>query len=164
MLNALFRRSIFQTQKFVQRDIKEFYDTVTQVGRDPIAGMFTIILMCSQGLMHSIGRAWSASELRLKSFSDLHKLWFVLIKEKNMLLTERELHRVSHGQYRFSKPVRLKKVKKSLARIKFVLAERKRVYDASKQKIKDMYIEGRRQQIIEKRLEELTLEKNNPVS
>ncbi|KAG8638032.1 hypothetical protein MANES_15G185900v8 [Manihot esculenta] len=53
------------------------------------------------------GRSWKASELRLKSWDDLHKLWYVLLKEKNMLMTQRQM---LHSQnLKFSNPERLPK-------------------------------------------------------
>ncbi|KAI9074504.1 hypothetical protein K1719_043503 [Acacia pycnantha] len=68
------------------------------------------------------GRSWKASELRLKSWDDLHKLWFVLLKEKNMLMTQRQM--VHAQNLRFSNPERIPKVRKSMCRIKQVLTER----------------------------------------
>ncbi|XP_027090980.1 39S ribosomal protein L47, mitochondrial-like [Coffea eugenioides] len=68
------------------------------------------------------GRAWKASELRLKSWDDLQKLWYVLLKEKNMLMTQRQM---LHAQnLRFPNPERISKVRKSMCRIKHVLTER----------------------------------------
>ncbi|KAL0904307.1 hypothetical protein M5K25_026399 [Dendrobium thyrsiflorum] len=68
------------------------------------------------------GRGWKASELRLKSWDDLHKLWYVLLKEKNMLMTQRQM---LHAQnLRFPNPERIPKVRKSMCRIKHVLTER----------------------------------------
>ncbi|GAV81020.1 MRP-L47 domain-containing protein [Cephalotus follicularis] len=68
------------------------------------------------------GRSWKASELRLKSWDDLNKLWYVLLKEKNMLMTQRQM---LHAQnLRFPNPERLPKVRKTMCRIKHVLTER----------------------------------------
>jgi len=71
------------------------------------------------------GRAWSMGELRIKSFEDLHKLWFVLGKERNRLLSEK-LFRVQKSPDKIMDPQRYKSVKLSMARIKVVLGERAR--------------------------------------
>ncbi|CAL9079725.1 unnamed protein product [Musa textilis] len=68
------------------------------------------------------GRSWKACELRLKSWDDLQKLWCVLLKEKNMLMTQSQM---LHAQnLRFPNPERIPKVRKSMCRIKHVLTER----------------------------------------
>eukprot|EP00794_Sanderia_malayensis_P016975 gene16975-18686_t len=70
------------------------------------------------------GRRWHASDLRQKSSSDLHKLWYVLLKERNMLQTVKEEAR--RLQIPMPSPERIKKVQKSMAMIKVVIAERER--------------------------------------
>lgn len=75
------------------------------------------------------GRAWAADELRRKSFADLHKLWFVLLKELNLLSTQRaEAARV--GQRWFGTH-RMYKCRLSMARIKTILTERQVLYEHS---------------------------------
>ncbi|KAI9305508.1 mitochondrial 39-S ribosomal protein L47 (MRP-L47)-domain-containing protein [Cunninghamella echinulata] len=81
------------------------------------------------------GRAWKASELRLKSFEDLHKLWYVLLKERNLLATQQEeASRLKLHRSVWSNRGRVKKCQKSMARIKFVLNERQRAYEATLEK------------------------------
>ncbi|KAL7192015.1 hypothetical protein ACSBR2_023969 [Camellia fascicularis] len=54
-------------------------------------------------------RSWKASELRLKSWDDLNKLWYVLLKEKNMLMSQRQMLNVNAQNLRFPNPERIPK-------------------------------------------------------
>ncbi|CAK4078865.1 unnamed protein product [Aphanomyces euteiches] len=73
-----------------------------------------------------VGGDWKAWMLRNKSTEDLHKLWYVLLKERNALLTEQaECHARNMV---FPNPFRKTKVRKSMARIKLVLHERSRIH------------------------------------
>lgn len=72
------------------------------------------------------GRAWTLDELRIKSNSDLHKLWFVLLKEKNMLLTmEAEC---KDKVELFPSPERIDKVNLSMEHLETVVRERNKAY------------------------------------
>lgn len=75
------------------------------------------------------GRAWRTAELRLKSYDDLHCLWFILVKERNILLTERDWCR-TNSRHWVNGQSNLYKVKRSMARIKGVVGERIRALKA----------------------------------
>ncbi|XP_057672164.1 39S ribosomal protein L47, mitochondrial [Diorhabda carinulata] len=72
------------------------------------------------------GRSWTKEELRLKSNEDLHKLWYVLLKERNMLLTMEE---ECNAQVKlFPSPERLDKVADSMENLETVVRERNKAY------------------------------------
>ncbi|KIP08103.1 hypothetical protein PHLGIDRAFT_127239 [Phlebiopsis gigantea 11061_1 CR5-6] len=76
------------------------------------------------------GRSWSAAELRLKSFKDLHTLWYVLLRERNLLATQRaEARRLGIQEARLASYAQVHKVRKSMARIKYVINERRLAYE-----------------------------------
>ncbi|XP_017335326.1 39S ribosomal protein L47, mitochondrial [Ictalurus punctatus] len=68
------------------------------------------------------GSPWTVKQLRAKSNEDLHKLWYVLLKEKNMLHTiEQEAKRQC---VQMPSPERIKKVERSMRRLDVVVRER----------------------------------------
>lgn len=73
----------------------------------------------------AVGRSWRTDELRQKSFDDLHKLWWVLLKERNSLAIERHSARAKGAM--IINPSRIRKVRLSMNRIRVVLGERKRM-------------------------------------
>eukprot|EP00419_Tripos_fusus_P001141 CAMPEP_0172688160 /NCGR_PEP_ID=MMETSP1074-20121228/22228_1 /TAXON_ID=2916 /ORGANISM="Ceratium fusus, Strain PA161109" /LENGTH=237 /DNA_ID=CAMNT_0013507759 /DNA_START=77 /DNA_END=790 /DNA_ORIENTATION=- len=80
-------------------------------------------LNASQKIANGVsGDPWPAVLLRMKSFDDLQKLWFVLLKEKNFLLAEQ--HESRQQKIRWQHHGRLKKVKLSMKRILTVLSRR----------------------------------------
>lgn len=72
------------------------------------------------------GRSWRTDELRLKSNSDLHKLWFILYKERNMLYTMQEA--CKEEKELFPSPERIDKVEESMANLEEVVRERNEAY------------------------------------
>ncbi|MBN3311279.1 RM47 protein, partial [Amia calva] len=89
-----------------RRGLEEFFDNPENWGEPTVKS----------------GAPWTAKQLRTKSSEDLHKLWYVLLKEKNMLQTvEQEAKR---QRVQMPSPERLKKVERSMKRLDTVLKER----------------------------------------
>mmetsp|Transcript_12203 Transcript_12203/g.18253 ORF Transcript_12203/g.18253 Transcript_12203/m.18253 type:complete len:166 (-) Transcript_12203:79-576(-) len=88
------------------KGLQEFIDKSTPKGEEP-----------------KTGRAWTVVELRQKSFSDLHKLWWVVYKEKNVLLTEKLVAR-RNGKPNIKSPDRILKINKTLSALRHVIDER----------------------------------------
>mmetsp|Transcript_61067 Transcript_61067/g.126499 ORF Transcript_61067/g.126499 Transcript_61067/m.126499 type:complete len:246 (-) Transcript_61067:42-779(-) len=91
------------------------------------------------------GDPWPAVLLRLKSFEDMHKLWYVLLKEKNFLLAEQ--HDARQNRIRWKHHGRLKKVKLSMKRILTVLTRREIHQQAIR--AKEMLVQQNRREELE---------------
>lgn len=90
--------------------LMEFFETVEKWGSQEIRS----------------GREWRVGELRKKRNSDLHRLWFILLKERNMLLTMEEAGR--EEKELFPSPERVDRVEESMANVEDVVKERNRAY------------------------------------
>lgn len=102
--------SVFLHTSSTKYDLMEFFDDENNWGKDTV----------------KVGREWRVDELRLKSNEDLHKLWFVLIKERNMLLTMEEACKRSYKI--FPNPERIDKVDMSMTNLETVVRERNKAY------------------------------------
>lgn len=64
------------------------------------------------------GRSWSAPELRLKSFEDLHTLWYVLLRERNVIATQKaERKRLRIAQQYGGKVLSIRSLRVSCCRV-----------------------------------------------
>ncbi|XP_052819877.1 39S ribosomal protein L47, mitochondrial-like [Mya arenaria] len=72
------------------------------------------------------GRPWRLDELRLKSNQDLHKLWYVLLKERNKLMTMEDMY--AKKKMEFVNPERIYKVEESMENILEIVQERDTAY------------------------------------
>uniref|UniRef100_A0A250XX95 Large ribosomal subunit protein uL29m n=1 Tax=Castor canadensis TaxID=51338 RepID=A0A250XX95_CASCN len=89
-----------------KRGLEEFFDDPKNWGEEKVKS----------------GAAWTCQQLRNKSNEDLHKLWYVLLKERNMLLTlEQEAKR---QRLPMPSPERLEKVVESMDALDKVVQER----------------------------------------
>ncbi|XP_060066365.1 large ribosomal subunit protein uL29m-like [Ylistrum balloti] len=91
-------------------DLMEFFDNKENWGEEAI----------------KTGRPWKMDELRIKSNTDLHKLWYVLLKERNMLLTMRHAYRQEFET--FPNADRIDKVEESMENLMNVIKERDNAY------------------------------------
>jgi len=85
-----------------------------------------------------VGRSWRVSELRLKSYDDLQKLWYVLLKEKLALKSD-EYYCKKMNQ-KFAHKSNYSKVVISMARLKSVISERKILIGKFTELLEDQYI------------------------
>ncbi|RKP03997.1 hypothetical protein CXG81DRAFT_6255, partial [Caulochytrium protostelioides] len=72
------------------------------------------------------GRPWSPSDLRTKSFEDLHALWWTCLREQNKLASQQAEAR--RFRLLFPHAERIVAVRATMRHIKTVLWERRRAY------------------------------------
>lgn len=118
-----FPRSFFHASCSIFKGFEDFFDPKDSAGKTAVV---------------NTGRSWTLADLRRKSFDDLHKLWFVLYKERNLLLTARlTLKRFSRSRTGADEN-RYIKVKRSMAAVKHVLGERKAIGKMMRSHNKDL--------------------------
>jgi len=97
-----------------------------------------------QGKKISTGRSWKVDELRVKSTEDLHKLWYVLLKEKNALKSDFILKKKA---YHAAGPQgRMGKVRVTMARLLTVVNERKKICNEYRKSLEEEYIAKQREE------------------
>ncbi|KAK0188814.1 mitochondrial 39-S ribosomal protein L47 (MRP-L47)-domain-containing protein [Armillaria mellea] len=104
---------------------KQGEDLVGEDQYDVLGGLY------EEDVVNRSGRAWKASELRLKSFTDLHTLWYVLLREQNLLATQAEEVRragIAPRMIQLGMGPKKRECRLSMARIKAVMNERRLAY------------------------------------
>lgn len=109
-VGALLRCSVHTSSPMRQERLMEFFDDPKHWSEIEV----------------KVGRAWKTDELRIKSNKELHQLWYILLKERNMLLTME--HECNEKMEIFPNPERIDKVKISMENLETVVRERNKAY------------------------------------
>ncbi|RYP37200.1 hypothetical protein DL767_003019 [Monosporascus sp. MG133] len=106
------------------------YEPAADIQVDPNHGLWQffygrdkLLLTPEEDAEH--GRGWTVEELRHKSWEDLHKLWWVCVKEQNRIAThrrEKQNMRLKNGVEETAE--RLAEVRKTMKAIRHALTER----------------------------------------
>lgn len=89
----------------------------------------------------SHGRAWTYKELTYKAFDDLHKLYWVCVKEQNRALTRKKEHsRLEAGYGEAENEERVTEVRKTMETIRIVLVHRQLSYLKARGLISEKYV------------------------
>ncbi|KAG8886243.1 54S ribosomal protein L4 mitochondrial [Tulasnella sp. 331] len=115
----------------------------TNVQVDPDHGLWAFFRRDREGKLLTLepshktedfsGRAWHASELRRKSFKDLHILWYACLRERNLLATQMaEFRRLDISVDLSNSKDKDRRVRKTMSGIKHILNERRLAYDQAK--------------------------------
>ncbi|KAF9649958.1 MRP-L47-domain-containing protein [Thelephora ganbajun] len=117
-----------------------------KVGKDGMQSYET--LEANDSVTDYSGRAWAAAELRRKSFKDLHTLWYLVLRERNLLQTQL-LETKRLGALLDLTPIRqhMFRCRKTMARIKYVINERRLAYEGAIQII----TEGSEREVLTRR-------------
>ncbi|KAG9003237.1 54S ribosomal protein L4 mitochondrial [Tulasnella sp. JGI-2019a] len=116
----------------------------TNVQVDPNHGLWAFFRKDRQGKVLTLepshktedfsGRAWHASELRRKSFKDLHILWYACLRERNLLATQMaEFRRLDISVDLSNSKDKDRRVRKTMSGIKHILNERRLAYNQAKE-------------------------------
>ncbi|KAK3003196.1 hypothetical protein RJ639_018569 [Escallonia herrerae] len=130
-LTRIFGRTLFAAAKSETSGAAAVASSTARTGYNPLEEFFEADRNPDEDKPVVYGRSWKASELRLKSWDDLHKLWYVLLKEKNMLMTQRQM--LNAQNLRFPNPERIpkhisRKATSAVDRVSFVGVRFKETY------------------------------------
>ncbi|KAH8681419.1 mitochondrial 39-S ribosomal protein L47 (MRP-L47)-domain-containing protein [Xylariales sp. PMI_506] len=106
------------------------YDPTTDVKTDPDHGLWQFFYNKEKALLppeeeSQHGRSWTVEELRHKSWDDLHRLWWVCVKERNRIATAaRERRRLEFKTGDDQSVERMRVVSQTMKSIKHALTER----------------------------------------
>ncbi|XP_035549730.1 uncharacterized protein LOC108991178 [Juglans regia] len=97
MITIMFLSRVFGRTPFAAAKSEVSAATAASAARNPLKEFFEADRSTDDDKQVVYCLCWKVSKLRLKSWDDLHKLWYVLLKEKNMLMTQCQMRSFGIG-------------------------------------------------------------------